>query len=182
MRRLARSFVLIAAVLGGALDSSAQEEVSVPVPVTGRMLNLVLIDGERISGELIEADADRMLLWGASGMREIDYGQLTRLEARRHGFSSRTAFTWVGVGALVTAVGMTAACSQVEGTSCGGVFAGFTLSWAVIGGLFAGTVASGQYQDVIPGETTLRPLARFPQGAPPSFVQRNEAVARPPSR
>ncbi len=180
MKRLGRIALLVTLLAVGAVPAVAQDAVSVPIPVTGRDINLVLTDGERLSGELIDADAHRLLLWGSSGLREIDYARLTEVEARRHGFGSGRALAWVGLGALVTGVGMTAACSQVDGTSCGGVFLGMTLSWAVIGGLFAGSVASGQYQSVPMDPTALRPLARFPQGAASRFVETNRSVPRPP--
>jgi hypothetical protein len=172
--------VVTCGLLAPAVGAEAQERPSVPVPVTGRMVNVVRADGERLSGELIEADAERVLLWGPSGMRELEYASLAKVEAQRHGFGSKTALTWVGLGALATGIGMTAACSQVEGTSCGGVFLGVSLSWALFGGLFAAGVASGQYQDVPALEATLRPLTRFPQGAPEAFVETNRSVARPP--
>lgn len=180
MRSFAHRVGLLGMMVCLPAMAGAQERVSVPVPVTGRTLNLVLEDGERLSGELIEADADRILLWGTAGMRELDYGSLARVEERRHGFGSRSALTWVGIGAVATGLGMTVACGQVEGASCGGVFVGFSLTWAVFGGLLAAGVASGQYQDVPAAESTLRPLARFPQGAPATFVETNRSVPRQP--
>jgi hypothetical protein len=172
--------LLVTIGVGSTLVDATAQEASVPVPVTGRMLEVRLADGERLSGELIEVDERALLLWGSSGLRRLELADVTRTEYERHGFGSRRALTWVAVGGLLSAAGMTAACSQVEGTSCGAVFAGVTLSWAIFGGLFAGSIASGQMQAVDATYDRLRPLARFPQGAPEPFLERTGGEARPP--
>jgi hypothetical protein len=177
-----RRTALLAALVGlgavGLADASAQE--SVPVPVRGRTFDVRLADGERLSGELIEVDERALLLWGSGGFRRLELTEVVRAEYERHGFGSKQALTWVGVGGLLTAAGLSIACTQVEDTSCGAVFAGVTLSWAIIGGLLAGSLASGRMQVVDPTQERLRPLARFPQGAPQRFLERASGESRSP--
>jgi hypothetical protein len=175
------STTLAVLTLGTAGPLGAQE-TQVPVPVTGRTLNLRLEDGERLTGELIEVGERDLLLWGDSGFHRLGLEEVDRAEYVRHGFSGSTALAWVGLGGLLNAVGMTIACSQVEDTSCGGVFAGVALSWVVVGGLFAGSIASGRTHDVEPTYEDLRGLSRFPQGAPEGFRERAERTGRPPGR
>ena len=179
--RFSESFgvVLLAITLSGSLAPAAAQErqARVPVPVLGRTLDLRMGDEDRRLGELIEVDDDTLLLLDEGGLVTVPLSDITSVRYHRHGFGSSDALLWVGLGALVTGAGMTAACAQVEGTSCSGVFLGFSISWAVVGGLLAGSVASGQPRDLSPTSSGLRPYARFPQGAPDGF-EATESVAR----
>jgi len=169
--------LLTVTLAGGLVPVAAQErKPRVPVPVLGRTLDMRVGVDERRSGELIEVDDDALLLLGEEGLLTVSLSDITSVSYHRHGFGTNDALLWVGLGALVTGLGMTAACTQVEGTSCSGVFLGFSISWAVVGGLLAGSVASGQPQEVSPTPSGLRPYARFPQGAPAGF---EDSVATP---
>lgn len=160
------TIVLAAGALGAVEHAGAQR---VPVPVLGRSTEVTLTDGTRLRGELIEATEVSLLLDRSSGPELTDLSQVRRIRIRRHGFSNRTAWTWVGIGALVSGLGMTAACTQVEDTSCGVVFPAVALSFGLVGGLFAASVAGSGWQEVPAAPETLRLYARFPQGAPPGF-------------
>jgi len=141
----------------------------VPVPVTGREVRATLTTGERVEGELIDVTDARLLLGVSVGLREVRLDALDDLSVRRHAWDTSRVLTWVAVGALVTGGGLAVACSQVEGTSCGGVFPAVALTWGIFGGIFGALLASSAWQDLPVTSGGLRSYSRFPQGAPADF-------------
>jgi hypothetical protein len=170
------SFVLAIFVTLALPDSSVAQAVS----VTGRILDVRLGNGERLQGELIEAMGGNLTLAEETGLRAIDLSDVSSIRAKRHSFDGKKVAVWIGVGALVTGLGMTAACNSYEGSSgCGQVFPAIVLSWALIGGLFGSGLASTAWTDV-PMTDDLRRFARFPQGAPANAAARGDATSRRP--
>ena len=155
----------LACALIGAAPLTAQR---LPVPVTGRSAEVTLTDGTRLSGELIEATAAGLWLVGAEAHR-ADLGRIERVRVRRHDFGGGDALRWVGIAGVAAGLGMTVACSQVDGASCGEVFPAVALSFALVGGLFSVGMTSSGWRDVPVDPEQLRAYARFPQGAPSGF-------------
>ncbi len=159
-RRFIRSLPILIVTLLATSEARAQA-----VPVNGRTLTVQLNSGETLRGELIEAMGGNLTLAEETGMRAIDLNDISRIRAQRHSFEGKKVAVWVVGGALVTGLGMTMACAQVEDVSCGGVFPVMAISWAVVGGLFGASIASSAWTDV-PVTADLRRFARFPQGKP----------------
>jgi hypothetical protein len=158
--------LLACALLAPASPTSAQR---LPVPVLGRTTEVILESGTRLSGELIEATASGLLIGAPTGFERTDLSQVGRVRVRQHDLTDGKALTWVSIGALASGLGMALACSQVEDTSCGGVFPAVALSFGLIGGLFALGITSSGWREVPVDAEMLRAYARFPQGAPPGF-------------
>jgi len=180
IRMHTRLLILLLGLTPFVTEPLHAQERAVPVPVTGRIVKMSLPGGEQVTGELIEARDDAVVLLGAGGLRTLDLGGVSSVSVQRHGLDGSKVLTWVGIGALVTAGGLTIACSQVEGTSCGGVFLAVGLSWGLIGGLFGYSIAGGSSVTVAPSVNRLAPYARFPQGAPTGFVERRAGGGRSP--
>jgi hypothetical protein len=165
-----RAFGLVqacVALLAAAAPLAARQ--SVP-PVLGRSLEVTLFGGGRVAGELIEVTDRGLLLLPPSGLLlATPLADVTRVRVRRHDFTGRRVFLWSAVGALVSGLGLTVACSQVEGADCGGVLPGMAVSWTLVGGLLGLAITGSAWQEVPPLHDTLLPYSRFPQGAPPGF-------------
>jgi hypothetical protein len=172
---LALGAFLVLAVPASPEQASAQR---LSVPVTGREARVTLDDGTVLRGELIEASGAALALGGSLDLQRAELARITSVQVRQHDFSGIDAMLWVGLGALVSGLGMTIACGSVEGASCGGVFPAVALSFGLIGGLFSlGMTSSGWRQVAVDGET-LRAYARFPQGAPAGFRPEPAATSR----
>jgi hypothetical protein len=140
-----------------------------PVPVLGRTTEVTLLDGSRLGGELLESTDLGLLLGDAGDASRVVLSRVDRVRVRQHDFGGGKALAWIGIGALVSGVGLAAACSQVDGASCGGVLPGVALSFGLIGGLFSLGITSSGWREVPVDAEALRAYARFPQGAPPGF-------------
>jgi hypothetical protein len=160
--------LLLAAAFFSTAHAAAAQRL--PVPVLGRTTEVTLEDGTKLDGELIEATGSSMLLGTPSGYTQAELPRVTRVRIRQHDFTSGDALTWVGIAGAVAGAGMTVACTQVEGTSCGGVFPVVALSFGFIGGIFALGITSSGWRELPVEAEALRAYARFPQGAPPGFV------------
>jgi hypothetical protein len=143
----------------------------VPVSVLGRQTEVTLDSGAQLRGELIEADATSLLLGAPTGFESTELADVVRVRVRQHDFTGGKVLTWVGIGALASGLGMTLACSQVDDTSCGGVFPVVALSFGLIGGLFGAGITSSGWREIPVDSEMLRAYARFPQGVPPTFRQ-----------
>jgi hypothetical protein len=159
--------LLAGALLAMATPLCAQLPLS--VPATGREAELTLQDGTRLRGELIEATSSRLLLAGAS-RASSDLFEVRRVRVRQHHFSGTDALLWVGIGAVVSGLGMAAACSQVDDTDCAGVFPAVAGSFVLFGGLFSIGMTSSGWREVPVDPEALRAYARFPRGAPAGFT------------
>ncbi len=153
--------------LGPPLDSRLVELTK------GRVIRFDYRAGNRVEGELLAVDDRSMWLLSNGRTRNISFDGLGEIQVRRHGFGAKKVWTWIGIGAAVTGIGMAAACSSYDDVinvrSCGVVFLGTTLSWGVIGGLFSLDVIGSSWAEVRPVSGDLLRYSRFPQGLPEGY-------------
>lgn len=149
------------------------------VRLTGAEVDVDLVDGRDLRGELIEAFDGSLLLLSESGYESVMLDDVADIEWRRHGFDRGDAMLFVGIGSVVTLAGMGYACSRYEGGDCGGAVVATLIPWALLGVPFALGVGGSAWGDLPADEVELRAYARFPQGAPASFRARRNGN-RPP--
>jgi hypothetical protein len=162
--RVAAVVAVIVFGSGGVVEVGAQEAADL---VWGRSIVFTPLSGIPVSGELLAVDADSIWLLGAGGASGYALAGSSSVRVRQHDMGSRV-WKWVGIGALVTGVGMTVSCTRVA-DECGSVGLAMALSWATVGGLAALGFSASQYEELEPEDDTLRPYARFPQGLPVNF-------------
>ena len=150
--------------LGPRLDSRLVELTK------GRQVRFAYGAPRALEGELLAVDDQSMWLLSNGQTRNIPLDGLGEIQVRQHGFGATKVWTWIGIGAAVTGIGMAAACSTVEdATGCGGWFFGMGLGWGVIGGLFSLDVVGSSWAEVPPVREGLLRYARFPQGLPEGY-------------
>jgi len=139
--------------------------------VLGRSVVVVpQAQGPKVRGELLAVAEDQVVLQTKEGLHNVPIPQIREVRVRRHWFDSRRAWTWTLIGALVSGVGLGAACSSVEGEdNCAarGFILG-ALPWLVFGGLSSLDQSAFLTVDGREGDR-LRPFARYPQGLPSGF-------------
>lgn len=137
--------------------------------------------GSKVQGELLVVEADRVVVLANDGIHDVAMPQIRQIRVRRHSFDGPKAWTWTIVGALVSGVGLGAACSSVEGTSdCGGAAVLGAAPWLIFGGLAALSAERTAFLKFDPGQGEgLRPFARYPQGLPPELDLRG--IVKPPA-
>lgn len=134
--------------------------------VAGRTLELHLVSGGVVTGELIDVtDASLRLRVGTVPYVVLPTDEVDRVRLQRHRWTTGRNMGWVGLGALISGAGLGIACSSVEDGSCGGVPVLVGL-WGVVGGLFAAVLGNSAWETLPVLPNALRPYARFPQGAP----------------
>jgi hypothetical protein len=139
-------------------------------------------DGPKVQGELLIVDADRVVVLAKDGIHDVAIPQIREIRVRRHGFDGRKAWVWTLVGAVVSGVGLAAACSTVEDTDgCAGAgFAG-AVPWLLFGGLASLSAERTAFRAFDAGQRDLlSPFARYPQGLPPELDLRG--VVKPPAK
>ena len=136
----------------------------------------------RLKGELLVVDKDTLWLRTGDGVRELRSARRAGVRVRRHGFGARKALTWALLGGAVTAGGLAAACSSVEGDNdCGGVGLVVGGLWLLAGALTAPALeSSSRIEYPQPSADTLRPYARLPQGLPPGVAPASLTTVPPP--
>ena len=131
------------------------------------------VGGGDVKGELLAVTVDSLwLLTRGEDLRVLPLQGVQQVRVRRHGMDAGHALLWSGLGALFTGGALTAACTQVEGGGCGGVFPVTVGMWGVVGRLFSWRIAASSRHELGPVESELRPYVRFPQGLPPGFAPR----------
>ena len=149
----------------------------------GRDVRFELTGGSSPSGELLGVTADSLsVLVRTQGIQTLGFDQIVAMDVARHSFGWEKVWTWTAVGALVSGVGLTAACSSLdEGDRagdgswlrlCGGVFGGTVLSWGLVGGIFGAIINSQRWRAIAPSPEAARPFSRYPQGIPDSVRER----------
>lgn len=137
--------------------------------VTGRTAE-VRVDGRSVKGELLAVSADSLWLLTGPTVRAVLLAPLRSVRVIRHSVSGSKVALWGALGALVTGVGLTGACSSVANAECGGVLPGMILGWGVWTGLFGTALAQSSREDLPPAQPSLSGYARFPQGLPAGFA------------
>lgn len=135
--------------------------------LTGRRADIRLA-GTDLSGELLALESDTLWIRADGIPLGLPVADVQRVRIHRHSLDTGAVLTWTLVGAGVTALGMTAACTSVDDANCAAVAPLVLLGWAVGGGLFAATLARSSRRDVPVAPAALRPYLRFPTGLPTS--------------
>ena len=172
--------VVAAATSSGCVTGSYQTTIA------GRPVLVTSVDDAtqaKVQGELIAVDADRVWVLERGAVREVPRSSIREAAVRRRSITSRQALTWAAIGGAIMSVGLTVACSSVEGNgSCGGVGAFVAAHWAVTGALAAATAESSSQQKFPPPKLDeLRAYARFPQGMPAGLDPRSLRPVPSPS-
>jgi hypothetical protein len=165
-RRALASLLALALVPGCATTNT-----EVKVPVVGRTVTVVTAPAkEKVKGELLVVEKDRLYVRAEDGVREIPLGSVREARVKRHGSGKSKAYTWSLIGGVVTGGALTAACSS-ESSDCGLVGL-FTVGlWLGIGALCAPSFEKASRLDLYrPTIEQLRPFARLPQGLPPGVT------------
>jgi hypothetical protein len=128
----------------------------------------------RLEGELLAVGADSLWVMRDREPFGVSLSDVSRVRIQQHQASAGGVLAWAGIGALVTGVAMSAACSSVA-EECGGVFVGMAIPWALFGGIAAASVSGSRWREAAASEADLSKFARYPQGWPdgqPGFVAR----------
>jgi hypothetical protein len=129
------------------------------------------------SGELVAVSAESLWLARDSGVVSVPWSRVERVQVRRSTLGAGHAIAYSVVLGLVTGGALVAACSQVEGASCGGVLTGALAGWLLLGGLSAISIESSATQTLGAARwEELRRYARFPQGLPDGLPRRTLAA------
>ncbi len=136
----------------------------------GRLIRFDYGGPNRVEGELLAVDDRSMWLLSNGQTRNIPFDGLGEIQVRQHGFGAKKVWTWIGIGAAVTGIGMAAACFSLDDTSgCAAVLPVVALSWGVIGTLFSLNVVGSSWAEVRPVSPDLLRFSRFPQGLPEGY-------------
>ncbi len=140
----------------------------------GRLIRFEDSARNRFEGELLAVNDQSLWLLSSGRTSNISFYGLDEIQVQRHGFGVSKVWTWIGIGAAVTGIGMASACLSVDdsGGECGAVFLGMALSWGVIGGLFSLDVMGSSWAEVRPVSGDLLRYSRFPQGLPAGYDRR----------
>ncbi len=152
--------------------------------ILGSTVRLKPFAGRRVpveEGELIATSRDSLWLLLPGRLESVPRGAVLRVRVNRKKMGAGMAWAWAGIGAVVTGVALTAACSTVA-DNCGGVFLVTAGLWALVGAAAAPSIAGARWEN-IDAWRDLPPHTRFPQGLPPGVdYQRLTGRSRPPSR
>lgn len=175
MRTHARLCIVLPVALGSALAGpgalAAQSVKGGPPPGGARVEVRTLQNAEAASrsarGELLAATPDSLWLQGDNGLASVAFREIDWVRVQRSSFGAVRALQWSLLAGLGSGLALTAACSSVEGASCGGVLPSVLVAWGIVGGLSAASIESSRFRRFDrPSEHDLRPYARFPQGLP----------------
>lgn len=152
--------------------------------VLGRNVTVIpQADAPKVRGELLAVAEGSVIVRAEDGIHEMAIPQIREVRVQRHSFDGKKGWTWTIVGALVSSVGLAAACSSVEENGSGncaamGLIVG-AAPWLLVGGLSARSLERSAFLsvDFREGER-LRAFARYPQGLPTGFDLRG--LERPP--
>ncbi len=122
-----------------------------------------------VRGELlaVRPDSAWVLAPDLSRVAAVPMASIRTALVRRHGLTAERGVLWGAALGVIAGVGLSAACSSVEGSSCGGVLVGTTAFGLLLGGLAAPSLASSSRWHITPVTAeSLARFARFPQGPP----------------
>jgi len=146
-----------------------------PVSHLGRTVRVTPLQADQteLAGELMAVSAESLWVARDSEIVSVPLLELRRVQVRRAERLGGKAMRYSAIVGLVTGGALSAACSQVEGASCGGVLPVVFASWMLWGALSASSVESSAKFGVEAGDwERLRLYARFPQGLPDNFPRR----------
>ena len=161
MRSLASGFVAAILVAGCALPSPR-------ISPTGRSAT-VHTRTERVHGELIAVSPDTLWVLTRPGgvITPLSAQSIARLDVKRHAMGGTRTMQIMAVMGATTGTLLTAACSQVDDTSCGTVLPGALLTYLALGALFGVVNSQSAWMKYTPAQFMLaQPYTRFPQGLP----------------
>lgn len=158
----------VLALLAGPLTAQGT------VDVGGRQVTFRLREGGAapVKGELLMIGADSAWVLVDNRVVSVAMTAVKSASVSRHTMTATKGLAWgAGVG-VITGLALSAACSSVEDTECGGVFLGSAVLGLAVGGLAAislGPSSQWRFEPVSSGSLTR--FARFPQGLPPGALQ-----------
>ena len=163
---LAGTFLILLA--GPVFGQQHTQSRTSPFPplelVMGRTAKLGIAQGG-ISGELLSVSMDSLWVLSEERVQGLALTDLRKVDVQMHRFGAGRVLAWNLVAGLGSAIALTAACTSVA-DSCGGVFVGWSLTWALVGGISGAALASSSHRLVTPSPEALRPYVRYPQGFP----------------
>lgn len=161
--------LLLSANNGAAQEEPFRMDVRLPPTefVMGRNAKIELPSG-KLEGELLGVSEDSLWFMAEGAMLGVPLGEVSQLDIQMNKWGLNRVLTWNLVAGLGSAMALTAACSSVDDVDggCGSVFVGWTLSWALVGGIAGAFLASKSHKEVFPSSDALRPYVRYPQGVP----------------
>jgi hypothetical protein len=121
-----------------------------------------------VEGELLSVTPDSLWVLTEGEVAGLALSEVEDVDVRMHSFGARRMTAWTVIAGLGSAVALTLACNSVDGATnnCGGVFASWTLGWALIGGIAGAALSSTSHRSLPPVPGALRPYTRYPQGTP----------------
>jgi hypothetical protein len=142
----------------------------------------VLRGATELPGELIAVGPDSVWLLVDTGLVAVPRLEIDGVKLQRKALGAGGIAIWGALGATVTGLALTAACSTLQGGSCGPVLPGTFIAWLLPTGIAA--AAAGSRDETLHELDRLTAFARFPQGLPPGLdrsslvPQSREAAAR----
>jgi hypothetical protein len=141
--------------------------------VVGRRVSVKIgSEKEKVEGELLLVDKERLYVRAENGVREIPMGAVREARVKRHNFGMSRTLAWSAIAGLVTGGALAAACGSVEDTSgCGGALLVTLGAWLAVGAACGASMeASSRVTLEKPTAAELRAFARLPQGLPPGVT------------
>jgi hypothetical protein len=153
---------------------TASTHLPSPASRLGTEVRLALHEGtgvQRLQGELLAVDSTRVWLLVDGRATAVERATIDDSRVRVHRAGRRLAWIVGAIGAVATGFGMTGACQSVEGQSCGGVFPAMAAVWAVFALISGEFMEMNTWQRIpVARWEQLALYARYPQGAPASFM------------
>jgi hypothetical protein len=175
----------ILVVLGAAMAvPSALGAQAQPAPeVLGRSVKLELGWGtpSAVGGELLAARSDSAWVLTQHPRRvvAVPMAAISVATVRRHGLTAGRGILWGLAVGVVSGVGLSVACSQVQ-TGCGNIALAGAVTGLALGGLSAVSFAvSSQWRISPVTADSIARFARFPQGPPVGL--RLDSLAQTPA-
>lgn len=161
-------FLSVLSVAASGAQGQVSEETSLPRSLLfGRNAD-VWVGSTRSTAELLAVTEDSLWL-AAPQSFAVALSDVDRLRVHMHDWDVGRVLVWNAVGAFVTGIALTAACSSVEDSGCGVVIPVTLAAWTLVGGGLGWALASSSRRDLHLREEAIRPYVRFPQGRPPGW-------------
>ncbi len=168
-----RSILMTAMLAALALPVRIQAQAL--QPILGSRVDVRMRTGLGIRGELLAATVDTVWVLGENSVVPLPLSAVRQVRIPYSGgVSASTVLTWGAIVGVGTGLLLTAACSSVA-EGCEGVFVANLLTWSIISGISAALAGRGSAAEIGPlGFGRLPAYARFPQGVPQAYWERQE--------